>query len=104
MRAGGVGSVNVVVDTDFFALGVAKFPVNDLRPDGFPIRELRRYVLVVIVLADRVSLLTAEDAADRVRQSAAGWKRRTGREITCVAELCRYTGLSSPAVGLTVLV
>jgi hypothetical protein len=89
MRADGGGSVDVVVDTDFLALGSAKFPINDLRPDGFPIRELCRYVLVIIVLADGVSLLTAEDAADRVRLSAAGWKRRTGREVTCVAELCR---------------
>jgi hypothetical protein len=66
-----VTSIDIMVDTDLFTVGGTEFAACDLGPGGFTIGKLGRFIFVVVVVPDWVALLTAEDAADRVRLSAA---------------------------------
>lgn len=64
-------SDDVVVNTDLFALGVAKTAVIDFCPGRLSIGKFSGGISVAVMLADGVTLLTAEDAADEVRLPAA---------------------------------
>src|SRR5271168_1807876 len=69
VRTDGATTNDVVVDTDLFTVRGTESTVCDFCPGSFPVGEFGRFVLVIVVLSDRMAFFTAEDAADRVRLS-----------------------------------
>lgn len=66
MRAGGIRSTDVKVDTDFLPVWSTEGAVGSFCPSWFAVGKLRCGASVAVVFADGVVKFTAEDAANGV--------------------------------------